>query len=236
MQNKQIDIVIPFYNTANHIFELLRENITALLRENRLQNFSITLVNDGSTKDNYKSYIIALLSDFPHCVNFLNLEQNRGKGGAIKEGIKQSTAPLVVFYDIDFPFGRNALYSIIENLQKSDNDICIAKRDESYNKKLPWKRKIISQGVKKIIWILSKGKITDSQAGLKAMKRDATSILLCTECNSFIMDFEFLLKLIKHNKKIGEIIVTPNENIEFTDFSTNTIAKEIKSLFKILVS
>ncbi|MFJ1322136.1 glycosyltransferase [Capnocytophaga canis] len=71
MQNKQIDIVIPFYNTANHIFELLRENITALLRENRLQNFSITLVNDGSTKDNYKSYIIALLSDFPHCVNFL---------------------------------------------------------------------------------------------------------------------------------------------------------------------
>ena len=34
--------------------------------------------------------------------------------------------------------------------------------------------------------------------------------------------------------KIKEIVVTPNENIEFTNFSNATLSKEIKNLFRVL--
>lgn len=231
---KQIDIVVPFYNPSEHIFHQLRENISALKNENQIKNFSIILVNDGSFKGDFRNQIEKLCSDFPNEITYLSLEKNKGKGGAIKEGIKKSEAEIVVFYDIDFPFGREALYGVIEHLENTENDICIAKRDHTYNDKLPLKRKIISQIVKKTIYILSKRKIKDSQAGLKAMKKSVVPIILKTECNSFIMDFEFLLKALKKGKKIGEIMVTPNENIEFTDFSNRTIYKEIKNLLKVV--
>ena len=83
-------------------------------------------------------------------------------------------------------------------------------------------------------YVLSKGKIRDSQAGLKGMKYSVAPILIETKSNSFIMDFEFLLKVVKRKLKIKEIVVTPNENIEFTNFSNATLSKEIKNLFRVL--
>ena len=54
----------------------------------------------------------------------------------------------MAFYDIDFPFGIKALYNLYEALQNDETDVVISIRDSSYNKKLPFKRKIISQIVK----------------------------------------------------------------------------------------
>lgn len=234
MQQKYLDIIVPFYNTSNHIFDLLHENIEALLAENQLPNFQIILVNDGSTKDNYIPYITLFNQKFSKNFVFIDVQNNQGKGGAIKEGMKHSTAPNAIFYDIDFPFGRKALYELFLSLQNTNTEICIARRDISYNQKLPWKRKIISQIVKKIILIFSKGKIKDSQAGLKGMKSSVIPLLLQTHCNSFLMDLEFLLKAQKKKKRIVEIIVTPNDNIEFTNFSNAILSKEIKNLLKII--
>ena len=66
------------------------------------------------------------------------------------------------------------------------------------------------------------------------MKYSVAPILIETKSNSFIMDFEFLLKVVKRKLKIKEIVVTPNENIEFTNFSNATLSKEIKNLFRVL--
>lgn len=231
---KSVDIIVPCYNTKNHIFTEFEQHIFALIEDKIIENFRVILVNDGSSKKNYTPHIQHFKSIFKHHFVFIELAENKGKGGAIKEGIKHSYADIVIFYDIDFPFGRQALYEFYHQLYSEKNPIIIAKRDNSYNKKLPLKRLVISTIVKKIIYLLSLGKIKDSQAGLKGMHKNIVPILLETSCNSFLMDFEFLLKCLRKNITIKEIIVKPNNHIEFTNFAQKTLLKEIKNLFIIL--
>lgn len=231
---KKIDIIVPFYNAKEHILQIFENNLSHLIMDKKIENFRIILVNDGSSNKDYLPHIERYKVLFSDNFLFVDLPQNKGKGGAIKEGVKHSNADIVAFYDIDFPFGIKALYNLYEALQNDETDVVISIRDSSYIKKLPFKRKIISQFVKTVSYILSKGKIRDSQAGLKGMKHSVAPILIETKSNSFIMDFEFLLKVVKRKLKIKEIVVTPNENIEFTNFSNATLSKEIKNLFRVL--
>ena len=231
---KKIDIIVPFYNTKEHILQIFENNLSHLIMDKIIKDFRIILVNDGSSNKDYLSHIERYKVLFGDNFLFVDLPQNKGKGGAIKEGVKHSNADIVAFYDIDFPFGIKALYNLYEALQNDETDVVISIRDSSYIKKLPFKRKIISQFVKTVSYMLSKGKIRDSQAGLKGMKHSVAPILIETKSNSFIMDFEFLLKVVKRKLKIKEIVVTPNENIEFTNFSNATLSKEIKNLFRVL--
>lgn len=231
---KKIDIVVPFYNTKEYIFQIFENNLSHLIIEQKIKNFRIILVNDGSSNKDYIPHIEKYKILFSDNFLFIDLPLNKGKGGAIKEGMKHSNADIVAFYDIDFPFGIEALYKLYENLQDDSIDIVISIRDSSYNKKLPIKRKIISQTMKLLSFILSKGKIKDSQAGLKGMKHKIIPSLIETKSNSFIMDFEFLLKAVRNKLNIKEIIVTPNKDIEFTNFSNATLSKEIRNFLRIL--
>lgn len=231
---KKFDIVVPFYNTKEYILEIFENNLAHLINDKRIENFRIILVNDGSSNKDYIPHIEKYKVLFGNNFIFVDLPYNKGKGGAIKEGIKHSDADIIAFYDIDFPFGIEALYNLHDLLQKNEADVVIAIRDSSYNKKLPFKRKIISQTVKLLSFFLSKGKIKDSQAGLKGMKHSVVPLLIETKSNSFIMDFEFLMNVAKKKLKIEEIMVTPNENIEFTNFSNATLSKEVKNLLTVL--
>lgn len=232
MKNK-IDIIIPFYNPKHHIIEVLTKNIYQLFNDNYIEDFNIILVNDGSTDRDFLPYVEELISLYNGRIFLIDLSKNKGKGGAIKEGFKKSTSPIIAFYDIDFPFGIEALYQLYDKLQ-SDDDIIISKRDETYISKLPWKRKIISQVIKYLMRFFSNGKIADSQAGLKGMKEDVKHLIINTKTDSFMMDFEFLLKASQSQYRINAITVTPNHNIEFTNFSNATLFREIKNFIKIL--
>lgn len=231
-----LDIVIPFYNPVNGIIEELGKNLQQMLDDKIIQNFRVILVNDGSSKKEYETELQKVLETYKNYVTFLDLPKNQGKGGAIKEGVRNSTAENVIFYDIDFPFGMDALYRLYQKLLQPDSKIVIAKRDPSYFKKLPLKRKFISLTLKSIIFTLSGGKIKDSQAGLKGLKREVVPTLLDTQSNSFIMDFEFLLRAIRRNIAIDYVTVTPNDHIQFTDFSTGVLWNEVKTFLKIVIS
>lgn len=218
----------------NHILELFERNFLSLKEDDILKDFRIILVNDGSTSKNYQQAISKFQNLFQEAILFVDLSENKGKGGAIKEGMKHSTAEMLIFYDIDFPFGKEALYEMYHLLKNEKSDVIIAKRVASYYQKLPWKRKVLSKIVKSIAFLVSKGKIKDSQAGLKGLRKSSVPLLLSTKCNSFIMDFEFLLKASQQNLIMDSLWVTPNNDIEFTDFSNKIVIKEIKNMFKIL--
>ncbi|PRB03552.1 hypothetical protein CQ046_09265 [Chryseobacterium sp. MYb7] len=231
-----LDVIIPFYNVKEHILDVFEQNIKQIVKDGKIKNFNIILVNDGSSTFIHGRHIENLQNTFPDILEYVDLEKNIGKGGAIKKGMEKSRAEYAIFYDIDFPFGMNALYDMYNRLNQEDIDLIIAKRDFSYYDKLPWKRKFISIIVKLIAFVFSKGTIHDSQAGLKGMKKKVIPILLETHSNSFIMDFEFLLKASRRKIKMSNIIVTPNEDIEFTNFSNQVLRNEIKGLLRILIS
>ena len=86
MKEKEIkvSIIVPVYNeekTLHLILEKINEqNVTGIKME-------IIIVNDGSTDNS-----LNILKEFSHLYHkLINLEKNKGKGGAVREGLKAAT-------------------------------------------------------------------------------------------------------------------------------------------------
>lgn len=96
----QISCIIPFWNEGRNIFEVLNEI-------SKVKNLSeIICVDDASQDCNY-----ALIPfKFPS-VRVVRLEENRGKTGAIREGLRHATGEYVLLLDADL---RNLKHEEIE--------------------------------------------------------------------------------------------------------------------------
>lgn len=115
----QISCIIPFWNEGRNIFEVLNEI-------SKIRSLSeIICVDDASEDCNYA--LIPL--KFPG-VRVVRLEENRGKTGAIREGLRHATGDFVLLLDADL---RNLRHEEIERamlaFRRADNlDMLILRR------------------------------------------------------------------------------------------------------------
>src|SRR4030042_3718474 len=85
------DCIVPFYNEELRPLYV----VEALLKMKNLSN--IIVVDDGSAD---KTTYLKLKVKFPQVIS-IRLDKNRGKSGAIEEGLKHSTSGLVLLVDGD---------------------------------------------------------------------------------------------------------------------------------------
>lgn len=96
----QISCIIPFWNEGLNLFEVLDE-IT------RVRNLDEIICVDDASQDGNAERVISIYPD----VKLVRLEKNRGKSGAVKEGLKHATNDLVLLLDADL---RNLDFREIE--------------------------------------------------------------------------------------------------------------------------
>lgn len=92
---RTLSIIIPAYNEARTIAELIRR--VQLVDLDNIQK-EIIVVDDGS-KDGTRD-ILKTISG----IKYIFHEKNLGKGGALKTGIKAATGDLVIFQDADLEY------------------------------------------------------------------------------------------------------------------------------------
>lgn len=95
--NQKLSIVIPVYNAANTIGELVDKLINNL----GLDNLQIVLVNDGS-KDSSHQLCLNLVSKYSQNLVYLNLARNFGEHNAVIAGLNYAQGDYTVIMDDDF--------------------------------------------------------------------------------------------------------------------------------------
>ena len=92
-----LSVIIPAYNEGEHV----RENLIkiAAVLEGAGIDFELVPVNDGSP-DNTGDEIAKAAEGDPR-IRPVSYEKNRGKGGAIKEGIAHAEGEVIGFIDAD---------------------------------------------------------------------------------------------------------------------------------------
>ena len=197
----KLSIIIPCYNEAKDLHnkvEIVKNKLKTLPIETE-----IILVNDGS-KDNTKD-VIALMGG----VIRSGYDENRGKGGAVKQGILDSSGDYILFMDADLSTDLDAIDSLLPLL--GVEKFIIGSRHHKESKipiKQPFKRRFIGWCCRKIVNAKFHMHYKDTQCGFKCIEANlAKQIVNKQIINGFAFDVEYLYIAKLNNVNVKEIPV-----------------------------
>ncbi|MFQ6035250.1 MAG: glycosyltransferase [Sedimentisphaerales bacterium] len=202
-----LSIVIPALNESKKIARDIKM-AAEFLEGNNFQG-EIIVVDDGSTDGTCE---VAKSVKVPPGVRLsvIRYQQHRGKGYAVRQGIKQTSGEYVMFADSGYcvPYG-NALLGL-ELLKDGSCDLAHGSRkliESDIQQAQPWGRRISSRLFK---WLVNKllqipRGLTDTQCGFKIYKGDVARQLY-SQCISdgFMFDIEIILRAQKQGYRIKE--------------------------------
>ena len=195
----KLSVVIPCYNEAKELkekTEIVLKKLSSLPIESEL-----ILVNDGS-KDNTKD-VIELIGG----VKYSGYDINKGKGGAVKQGILDATGDYVLFMDADLSTDLSAIDLLLPMLETED--FVIGSRHHKESKipiKQPLKRRFIGWCCRKIVNNKFHMKYKDTQCGFKCIKKELADKIVSKQIiNGFAFDVEYLYIAKLNNVKVSEM-------------------------------
>jgi glycosyltransferase involved in cell wall biosynthesis len=196
-----LSVVIPAYNEEARLRKFV-PGIIEYLRSRNLE-FEIVVVNDGS-RDGTAQAAREL------GVRLIDLQPNRGKGGAVKAGMLAAEGRYVLFTDADQSTPISEVEKLLAKLE-AGYDMAIGSRavpGAKVEQPQVWYRmlagKLFGLGTR----LLCIRGIRDTQCGFKAMRREvAQKVFPQVTSNTAIFDIEMLVVATREGYRIAELPV-----------------------------
>ena len=160
------------------------------------------LVIDGHSRDKSREIAQKL-----GCRVFL--DGGRGKGEAIRLGIRKAKGKIIIFIDADGSHEVRDIPNLIRPILEEKADLVIASRgkggsDELHGDFEKLLRLIGSTIITLVINLRFRTHLTDSQNGFRAIKKEV-ALALNLEENIFTIEQEMIIKALKKGHRVAEI-------------------------------
>ena len=204
----KLSVIFPAYNEEKRISKTLRLTYDYLKKQD--YQSEILVVNDGS-KDNTAKVVSELKVEIP-IIKLIDNEENKGKGGVVKQGMLEATGDYRLFSDSDNSTSIDQVENIWPWLEKGF-DVVIGSRDVKGAVLDPpqgFIRKIIFGDGFKFLrkLIIGLWRIEDTQCGFKCFSaKAAEDIFSQARKQGFVFDVEVLTLAKKLSYHIKEIPV-----------------------------
>lgn len=201
-----VSVIIPAYNEAERLPSTLQD-LNDFFRM-RGYSWQIIVVDDGS-EDNTSKIVESLSRSFA-TLTLIRLEENRGKGYAVRHGVGAADGKYIIFMDAD---GSTPIEEIDRLKASIDDgiDIAIGSRamKSKYTKvKALWHRKLLGRIYNSIVNLLILPGIEDTQCGFKMFKvQVAKDLFSRVTADRFSFDVELLFLARRLGYSIAEIPV-----------------------------
>ncbi|WP_298735970.1 glycosyltransferase [uncultured Chitinophaga sp.] len=228
-----VDIILPCFNPPEGWENGLIKHYRILKQQLAPAPLQLILVNDGSSRQFGSAQIKRLETAIPSIV-IVSYALNRGKGYAIREGVKRSRHRYQICTDLDFPFGTEAVMAAYVKLQ-CGADVVAGERGDAYLQALPSRRKMLTLLSRTMNRMVLRLHISDAQAGLKGFNARGRELMLSTRVPGFLYDSEFMYKASKDpGLQIQPLPISCRPGIGFSSFSVCLLTREFRNYLKIL--
>ncbi|CAG8439617.1 10895_t:CDS:2 [Ambispora gerdemannii] len=220
-----LTVVVPAYNEATRLPKMLEETVTFLEERRKRKEFKdwkyeILIVNDGST-DSTTDATLEFGKENPDVeLRVLILEKNRGKGGAVTQGMLSAGGKYVLFADADGATKFSDLALLEQDLAEIETadgfGAAVGSRAHLVETEAVVKRSFIRNflmhSFHKVLYILGIRGIGDTQCGFKLFTRkSAQRVFINMHVERWIFDIEMLLIAQQFKTPIAETAVSWHE-------------------------
>lgn len=219
MNKGKVLIVIPVYNEEDRI----RDTIEGLKKIDVIDE--ILVVNDGST-DNTASIVEKL------GVSLITLDQNRGKGYAMKKAIEEASYDYIGFIDGDLGESSEEAEKLILPVILGEVDFTIAKfPPSSTNTNTKGGFGFVKKLAKKGVYMFTKQNIDTSLSGQRVYKREVIEVMDYMPTH-YGIEVAMTIQALKNNFTFKEVPV--NMTHRYTDRSLKGFRHRGKQFLDIL--
>lgn len=220
----KILLVIPCYNEEGNILMVVNE----IRRE--LENIDYIVIDDGST-DNTNGILKK------NGINHISLPVNCGLKAAFQTGIQWAMGQPVHYdaicqFDADGQHIPKYILEMQEVMEKLEADVVIGSRYKNCDTDGNIKKRLGRVAIIKLIYILTKKRITDPTSGLRMYKDTVYPFFI--EDDNIGPEPDSIVYFLKKKYRVVEIAVKMNERIFGESYLT--ISESLKYMFNILSS
>jgi len=195
----RLSLVLPCFRGAAYVHETLPALFAWLgAHEASTGPAEVILVDDGSPDDTSAR---ARATGLP--VRVEQLPFNRGKGAAVRHGMKLATGAYRVFMDSDLPFDLDVLERMLHYLDHKGFDVVVGSRapkGRSYAVARPFPRRWASVLFAEFVGRVVVTGVRDTQCGIKGFRADVAEYLFGqARVDRFAFDVELLYLAFKNN-------------------------------------
>jgi len=205
-----VSIIIPVYNEALAITELIRRVCKAELPEGISKE--IVVVDDGST-DKTIEVIENFCDEHPDWKDFFVIHKglvNHGKGAALRAGFKIATGDIIIIQDGDLEYNPDDYPVLLEPFSDPETSVVFGSRFyNGFPKGMKLPNLIANLILTYTTRIFYGQKITDEATGYKVFRKEVLDDI-DLKCMRFEFCPEFVGNVLKSGFKIHEVPISYN--------------------------
>ncbi len=199
-----LSIIIPVYNERDLLPQLL-ERVEQVELPGGLER-QIVIVDDGST-DGTRDILRGLIRERPDYIIHFH-EENQGKGGGVRTGMRLATGDIVLIQDADLEYNPRDYPQLLRPILENKADAVFGSRFIGDSRRvLYFWHSVANKMLTTLSNMLSNLNLTDMECCYKVFTRELADRLDITE-SRFGLEPEMTAKVAKLNARLYEVPVT----------------------------
>jgi len=227
----RVDVVLPVYNEEQALERSVR-TLHLFLTDNLAHEWRILIADNGS--QDRTPEIGQRLGEELTNVQLMRIPE-AGRGRALSRAWLASDADVLTYMDIDLSTDLAAFPRLVSAVAEGGYDIAAGSRLSAGSETArSLKREVLSQGFVFLINALMRTKLSDTQCGFKAIRREcAQKLLPFVRDTGWFWDTELLLLAAKAGWKVTFVPVRWLEDTDSRVRLTSTVWRDLKGLFRM---